>query len=106
MSLRARFLASGSVDRTVALLSADTGATLMTLREHTDLISAVAFSEDGTRIVSGAQDKRVLVWRFFLPMERRVKALCEGLVVEDKADFDRDGLREVVRRMKRVWEIL
>ncbi len=38
-------------------------------------------------------------------MERRERALCAGLVVDERTDFDRDGLREVVRRMKRLWEV-
>jgi hypothetical protein len=36
--------------------------------------------------------------------ERRTRALCAGLVVDERTDVDRDGLREVVRRTKRLWE--
>ena len=37
-------------------------ALLMTLNGHTDHINSVAFSSDGTRIVSGSRDKSVRVW--------------------------------------------
>ncbi len=99
-----RFLASGSVDRTVKILSADTGTTLRTLRGHTYFIYSVAWT-DSTKVLSGSNDRTVRVWRIFWPMERRVRALCAGLVVDDRTDFDRDGLREVVWRTKRLWEV-
>ncbi len=67
------------------------------------MVSSVLFSQDGTKVLSGSRDKTVRVRRIFWPMERRVWALCAGLVVDKKTDFDRDGLREVVRRMKRLW---
>ncbi len=100
-----RFLASGSDDGTVKILSADTGATLRTLRGHTSTVLSVLFIQDGTKVLSGSSDKTVRVWRIFWRMERRTRALCAGLVVDDRTDFDRDGLREVVRRMKRLWEV-
>ncbi len=100
-----RFLASGSYDCAVVILSADTGATLRTLRGHTTYVFSVLFSHDGTKVLSGSTDNTVRVWRLFLPTERRVWALCAGVVVDDRTDFDRDGLREVVRRMKRLWEV-
>ena len=100
-----RFLASGSEDRTAKILSADNGTTLRTLRGHTNWIFSVLFPQDGTKVLSGSLDKTVRVWRIFWPMERRVWALCAGLVVDERTDFDRDGLREVVWRMKRLWEV-
>ena len=33
-----------------------------TLRGHTDVVTTVAFSRDGTRIVSGSEDKTVRIW--------------------------------------------
>jgi WD40 repeat protein len=100
-----RFLASGSGDGTAIILSADTGASLRTLRGHTNWVNSVLFSQDGTKVLSGSRDKTVRVWRIFWPMERRTRALCAGLVVDERTDFDRDGLREVVRKMKRLWEV-
>jgi WD40 repeat protein len=100
-----RLLASVSDDRTVKILSADTGATLRTLRGHTDWVNSVLFSQDGTKVLSGSSDVTVRGWRIFWPMERRVRALCAGLVVDERTDFERDGLREVVWRMKRLSEV-
>jgi WD40 repeat protein len=100
-----RFLASVSGDCTVKILSGDAGATLRTLRGLTNLVNSVLFSQDGTKVLSGSSDVTVRVWRIFWPMERRVRALCAGLVVDERTDFERDGLREVVWRMKRLWEV-
>ncbi len=100
-----RFLASGSDDLRVKILSADTGVLLRTLRGHVKSVYSVLFSHDGTNVLSGSSDKTVRVWRIFWPTERTVRALCAGLVVDERTDFDRDGLREVMRKMKRLWEV-
>jgi hypothetical protein len=55
-------LASGSVDRTVRLWDAATGAPLQTLEGHTDSVTSVAFSADGTRLASGSGDRTVRLW--------------------------------------------
>jgi WD40 repeat protein len=100
-----RFLASGSADHMVMIISADTAATLRILRGHANWVRSVLFSQDGIKVLSGSRDNTVRVWRIFWPMERRVRALCAGLVVDERTDFDRDGLREVVWRTKRLWEV-
>ena len=41
---------------------ASTGGELKTLNGHTDSVRSVAFSRDGTRIVSGSEDRSVRVW--------------------------------------------
>jgi WD40 repeat protein len=98
------FLASGSGHGKVKILSANTGATVRILRGHTGSVTSIFFSPDGTKVFTGSIDKTVRVWRIFWQMERRVRALCEGLVVDKGTDVERDGLREVARRMKRLWE--
>jgi len=55
-------IVSGSVDKTVKLWDAATGAELMTLRGHEGEINSVAFSQDGKRIVSGSEDKTIKIW--------------------------------------------
>jgi WD40 repeat protein len=35
---------------------------MCTLRGHSDMVRSVAFSPDGTRVVSGSDDKLVKIW--------------------------------------------
>ena len=54
-------IVSGSVDKSVRVWDASTGAQPKALNGHTDYVRSVAFSPDGTRIVSGSFDKSVRV---------------------------------------------
>jgi WD40 repeat protein len=55
-------VASASRDKTVRLWDAGTGATLQTLKGHTDFVRAVAFSPDGKTVASASLDKTVRLW--------------------------------------------
>jgi WD40 repeat protein len=100
-----RFLASGSADKTVKILSADSGATLRTLRGHSDWVRAVLFTADGTKVLSGSDDKTVRVWRIFSKAERRVRGLVGGLEVHVEDWEMKEVCCEIVERMKRLWEV-
>jgi WD40 repeat protein len=101
-----RFLVSGSCDRTVKILSPETGAVLRTLKGHTDYVSSVLFSQYGTKVLFVTHDKTVRVWRIFSGDERKVRALCEGLVLNETKSFgDREALFEVTRRAPRLFEL-
>ena len=43
-------------------MEADWGACMQTLYGHSDMVSSVAFSHDGTQVVSGSGDKTVKIW--------------------------------------------
>jgi WD40 repeat protein len=101
-----RFLASGSSDKTVKILSPETGAVLRTLEGHTDPVWSVLFSQDGTKVLSGSLDRTVRVWRIFSGDERKVRALCGGVVLNETKSFDdREALFEVTRRATRLFEL-
>ncbi|AFY82659.1 protein kinase domain-containing protein [Oscillatoria acuminata] len=57
-----KFLASGSLDKTVRLWDAATGRELCQLCEHTKSVVSVAFSPDGKFLASGSWDKTVRLW--------------------------------------------
>jgi WD40 repeat protein len=56
-------LASGSTDQTVRLVDLATGDCVHTLTGHQGIVRAVAFSPDGSFLVSGGMDQRVGVWK-------------------------------------------
>jgi WD40 repeat protein len=53
---------SGSNDETLRIWDASTGKTLRTLTGHGDDVWSVAWSPDGTRIVSGSWDHTLRIW--------------------------------------------
>ncbi|KAF6789677.1 vegetative incompatibility protein het-e-1 [Colletotrichum sojae] len=55
-------IASASVDRTVRLWDAATGAHRQTLEGHGNVVCAVAFSPDGQVIASASYDRTVRLW--------------------------------------------
>ena len=57
-----RLLAVASTLGIVWLYDADTGADHGFLAGHTDSVESVSFSPDGTTLVSGSKDGRLLLW--------------------------------------------
>ena len=55
-------LASGSMDRTIKLWDAQTGALKKTLTGHSNGVHAIAFSPDGMTLASGSDDKTIKLW--------------------------------------------
>lgn len=57
-----KLLASGSLDKTIKLWDAATGALKQTLTGHSSGIHAIAFSPDGLTLASGSDDKTIKLW--------------------------------------------
>ncbi|KAL2886498.1 Vegetative incompatibility protein HET-E-1 [Ceratocystis lukuohia] len=55
-------LASGSLDSTVKIWDATSGACLQTLEGHRGYVYSVVFSNDGQRLASGSRDSTVKIW--------------------------------------------
>jgi WD40 repeat protein/predicted Ser/Thr protein kinase len=100
-----RQIVSGSVDKTLKVWDAATGAELMTLRGHEGGINSVTFSPDGKRIVSGSEDKTIKIWDS--------AAGAELMTLRGHSDevfgvaFSPDGKRIVsgsVDKMVKVWD--
>ena len=57
-----RWLASGSVDKTIMLRDAATGQVKRILKGHTGAVSAVVFSKDSKSLVSASHDGTIKLW--------------------------------------------
>jgi serine/threonine protein kinase len=57
-----RYLATGSVDKTIKIWEVATGKQLRTLTGHSDTVSSVAYSPDGRYLASGSNDKTIKIW--------------------------------------------
>jgi WD40 repeat protein len=53
----------GLDDKTIKLWRVSDGSLLRTLEGHTGPVTSVAFSPDGSMIVSGSDDKTIELWR-------------------------------------------
>lgn len=63
-SPRPRF-ALASRDKTVSLWNAETGKQQLVFKEHRNSVESLAFSSEGSRIVSGSADKTALIWNSY-----------------------------------------
>ncbi|MBO7180167.1 MAG: WD40 repeat domain-containing protein, partial [Bacteroidales bacterium] len=57
-----KYLASGSVDKTIIIWDAESGEKLKTLEGHSDRVYSVCWSPDGKYLASGAWDNTVIIW--------------------------------------------
>ena len=57
-----RWIASAGEDSAVKVWDSHTGTFVRSFRGHTGLVSSLAFSPDGGRLVSGSRDHTVKVW--------------------------------------------
>ena len=88
------FLACGSTDKTVKVLSVETGSTLRTLHGHTSYVCTVLFSSDSSKVTSGSEDMTLRVWRLFPDQERKMKSLCSGVNISTEDQWARESERE------------
>jgi len=57
-----KYLASGSIDKTIKIWDAVSSENIQTLAGHTHWVYSVAYSPDGKYIASGACDKTIKIW--------------------------------------------
>ena len=55
-------IATASDDGTVAIWNSATGQQIASLRGHTDGVQSIAFSKDGTHLLSGSKDHTARLW--------------------------------------------
>jgi WD40 repeat protein len=82
--------AYGSSDRSVSIWDLTTNTLVAKLTGHSEAVTSVAFSADGTRLISGSRDKTIRVWdSSVLTNDTRPPPVHEGLV--GCIAFSRDG---------------
>ncbi|EDR10455.1 uncharacterized protein LACBIDRAFT_385169 [Laccaria bicolor S238N-H82] len=93
-------------DKSVRVWDVSTGTELKVLNGHMDGVSSVAFSTDGTHIVSGSYDKSVRVWDVSTGAE--LKVLNGHMQSITSVAFSTDGTRMVSGlddKSVRVWDV-
>ena len=97
---------SGSSDKSVRVWDASTGVELKVLKGHSDQVCSVAFSSDGTQIVSGSYDKSGWVWDASAGVElKELKGHTDWVM---SVAFSSDGTRIVsgsLDQSVRVWDV-
>lgn len=93
-----RFVASGGNDSRVNLICAERGTILMGFSLHRDIVSAVAFSSGGTKLLSSSRDQTIRVLNLFARWEGKVRAFFGSV---ESRGVHRDALAEVARGLKR-----
>ncbi|KAL2081459.1 hypothetical protein ACEWY4_023312 [Coilia grayii] len=114
-----QLVASGSVDKTVALYDANHGSLLHTLSQHERHVTTVAFAPALPYLASGSMDKTVIMWRLggggSAQCAEATAAVCQGrkraghsrLLVSDWAEehvaawLADEGLEELVSIFRR-----
>jgi WD40 repeat protein/formylglycine-generating enzyme required for sulfatase activity len=100
-----RIATAGRIDKTVKVWDAETGQLLQTLTGHSTLLHSVAFSPDGSRIVSGDHDSMLKVWDAKTGQEMlTLNGHSDGIYI---VSFSPDGTRIVTGggdRTIRVWD--
>jgi len=64
-----RYLASGSMDKTIKIWEVATGKELRTLTGHSDWVWSVVYSPDGRYLASGSDDKTIKIWEVAMGKE-------------------------------------
>ena len=94
-----------SCDETAKVWDAKTGAEVLTLKGHTDLVSSASFSPDGSRVVTASEDKTAKVWDAKTGAE--VLTLKGHTDAVTSASFSPDGSRIVTAsddKTAKVWD--
>jgi len=88
-----RLMATGDLDRQVAVWDVLSGAVLFCLQGHADAVSCLVFRSDGEALASGSQDGAVLIWDIKRRSFDRVLAPPGAAGDPSILDFSPDGRR-------------
>jgi len=101
----ARFLLTGSRDRTLALWDASTGERVRVMEGHDGGVTSVAFSPDGALALSGSQDKSVILWEVASgKLLRRMKGHAQWVTCVAFAPDGRRALSGSLDRTAILWD--
>ncbi|EDR01296.1 uncharacterized protein LACBIDRAFT_312217 [Laccaria bicolor S238N-H82] len=93
-------------DKTVRIWNVTMGEVEAELKGHTNIVRSVAFSQDGSRVVSGSHDKTVQIWNVMTgEVEAELKGHTDYVI---SVAFSQDGSRIVSgsnNKTVRVWNV-
>lgn len=87
-----RFIGTGSVDRTVRLWNAVSGALIATLHGHTKIVKSIVFAPDSQSIVSCSDDSTIRVWHVETTRSLSSADGSDALAALAFAKFEREWL--------------
>ncbi|NCR02206.1 MAG: protein kinase [Microcystis aeruginosa L211-11] len=102
-----RYLASGSIDKTIKIWEVATGKELRTLTGHSGGVFLVAYSPDGRYLASGSSDKTIKIWEVATGKELHTLTVYSYLYGADVV-YSPDGRYLASRsddKTIKIWEV-
>jgi WD40 repeat protein len=95
-------IATACYDRTAAIVSFTTGEILMVLRGHAGFVSTVLFTPDGSKVITGSNDKTIKTWDLFPKSRKRLSSFIHPIDPGKLLYHGEDVVEDFYHRLKRI----